>query len=274
MRPSAPAPEQLLDQPDPALSTGSWKGKAQELFQRLKSKELQNNVARPFDPKAENIEAEVARCVMSQALWSVWDNQVLLQLMHAGLVFCGASNEADMILNLYPLYQALMQRTSATDRMGLYSAVRSEIVGEYPVTCNALMPFFIVEDDSEIVSTAVLDYVLLRPAVGGDTMVGVREIMRWLEQDIAANRGATLGGWVTVGDRRIHEILEAKWSMIASDDISVIAHLRTDFPNVSTCEFWLRWMEHVIEVRDDALFGHVARGLGLLLKGMSSPGFV
>jgi hypothetical protein len=211
---------------------------------------------------------------MNRTLWSVWDNQVLLQLMHAGLVFYGASNDGDMVQNLYPLYKALMERTDASDRMGLYKAVRSELVGENPVTCNALMPFLIVEDDRVIVSTAVLDFVLLRPAVGGDTLVGVREVMRWLEQDLPADRGATLGGLVMVGDRRIHEIVEAKWSTITSDEISVIAHARTGFPNVSTFEFWLRWMERLIEEGDDALFGYVASGLRLLLKDMSSPGFV
>lgn len=166
----------------------------------------------------------------------------------------------------------LLERTDEQERLELYSGI-ARIIEKEETGLNAMMPFLMLETAASVVSTAVLDYVLFRDAPNGDPLYGAREAIEWIEKHATSNRGAMFGGLITVGDDRIHALLEPLRETMTEDEVNVAVRCRSGFPAVSTFAFWLDWLESLSDRDSDALFGSVASGLVLLRKGMKTGFF-
>lgn len=227
----------------------------------------------PFNPAASDMPAEVARCLSDQGAWGSYDNDALLALAFHGLMFYGATADEDMILHLFPLYQTLLRRVDDEARFELAAAVTRAIENE-ATGINAMLPFLLLDHSSAIVSTAVLDFVFLRESPDGDPLRGAKEAVEWIARGVPKNTGAILGGLITVGDDRIHQLLVPLRSEISVGDIDIAVRCRSGFPTVATFEFWLSWLELLVGEDEQAEFGAVASGLALLRRSMRVPHFL
>ena len=92
---------------------------------------------------------------------------------------------------------------------------------------------------------------------------------------MGGNKGAILGGLITLGDRRINELLrDVKW-LVSDNEIDDAVKSISGMPTLAAFEFWLEWAEELSNAGLDetGLFGQVTSGLAFLVKHMQIDNF-
>jgi hypothetical protein len=203
------------------------------------------------------------------------DQNVRLKKLHSSLddiALCeiiryGAFNNSDMIGPLAELYKnAVLPNLSEPRRWSLYREVSKIIDAVEFVSVNALLPFIAEEESKRIVSSAVIDYVSLRPLTENDEMSGPRDIIGMLKSGFLKNSGAAFGALLHLGDQRVCKLLWSLRDDLSEDEIRTAVTCTTGFLYASSVEFEIDWMEAMDGDIKDGIFGLVASGLALQFK--------
>lgn len=145
---------------------------------------------------------------------------------------------------------------------------------QYFEDCTALtyVPFVLGDADRGIVSTAALDYVsVAKIEEGADPMLVPRHVVRMIEGKLPVNRGAAFGGLLSTGDPRVCSGL--LWDLrhqLSEDEINEACLCHTGFIGSAAVEFYLKWLEEIVDTGQDELFGKLASGLALLRRNVQT----
>lgn len=145
---------------------------------------------------------------------------------------------------------------------------------QYFEDCTALtyVPFVLGDADRGIVSTATLDYVsVAKIEEGADPMLVPRHVVRMIEGKLPVNRGAAFGGLLSTGDPRVCSGL--LWDLrhqLSEDEINEACLCHTGFIGSAAVEFYLKWLEEIVDTGQDELFGKLASGLALLRRNVQT----
>ena len=179
----------------------------------------------------------------------------------------GVFNDSAMIGPLGNLYQTLvLPNLSEERRWKIYRQIVEVIDNLDTVSINSLLPFIAEEPSKRIVSSAVIDYVCLRPLSKNDEMSGAKDIIGMIQSATLKNSGAAFGGLLHLGDARICKLLWHIRDELSQDEISVAVTCTTGFLYAATVEFEIDWMEALDGDIKDGLFGILASGLALQFK--------
>ena len=96
----------------------------------------------------------------------------------------------------------------------------------------------------------------------------------WAVDGFPASRGAIFGGLLTLGDKRICDLLKPIRKTMSSDEILVISKCYSGMTHYPVIEFYLEWLEEkVVDFDDTSLgeFGNIAAGLFRLNNDRQLP---
>ena len=195
------------------------------------------------------------------------------------LVICenlryGIYNDQKSLPELIEFYTSVFIKAQTERRFEIYRYlvdIVSQIGGH---TVGALTPFMLLDPDKQIVSTATVDYCSLGTLLNNDPMTRPKDAIRmidpdWGEQGFPASRGAIFGGLLTLGDKRVCELLKPLRESMESDEILVISKCYSGMIHFSVIEFYLDWLEEKVASSDYTtlgIFGNIAAGLFRLIN--------
>ena len=205
--------------------------------------------------------------LQDQDLWVLMDGEELLQLLQRGLTAYGATNDESMVRLLMPVYMRVMETSDTAARFEMYSAIKHQMEEGY-TSINALLPFLLVDQDTAIVASATVDFAMIGRPTKADGLIWPRTIVSYLQQGMGENRGAVLGGLVSLGDRRINALLDdVKWTF-TDTDVNAAVSCWGGLPSLAACAFWLTWLEELMDkgLGESAVYGACVSALSLILE--------
>ena len=216
----------------------------------------------------------IVQSMLDESHWRQLEEQPLANLLYEGISLYGQTNWELFAQIITPVYLYAMEHIPTETRRELQRAIRQKIEAN-ETSVNALLPFLFLEEDMTVVSTAALDFAMVPLPPEDDAIGWPRRLISDLEAGLGGNKGAIFGGLITLGDRRVNELLsDVKW-LISDDEIGTAVKCCSGMPTVAAFEFWLEWAEELIGagLENTGLFGQVSSGLLLLIKSMRTDTF-
>lgn len=133
----------------------------------------------------------------------------------------------------------------------------------------AFMPFILLEDKASVVSRATIDYVSMGSLINNNPMTRPLDIIELLNNNLARNPAGLFGGLLITGDPRVCKLLEPLRFSIQDQHIPEIVRLSSGFAYKCLLEFYLDWIEELIEEQDissQAKLGHLVAGIYRIIK--------
>jgi hypothetical protein len=193
-------------------------------------------------------------------------------LLFGEIVRFGFLNHPEQWPSLAALYRYLLDHELPLEtRWEVYRHVVGMVTNSKVVSAGALTPFFLLDPDRGVASTAALDYTSLAPLRDDDPMSRPKELLQLIDDGEVRNPGAVFGALLVLGDPRVCKLLLPYRDRLSQDEAKEAAQCTTGFVHAATIEFVLAWMEGLDATTEDALFGSLASHLGLQRRHMQIP---
>ncbi len=155
------------------------------------------------------------------------------------------------------LYESFMDKVEAPLRQRTWLILRQQIAAGETGTV-ALLPFIFFDRDTSLVSSVTLDYARFREPEWGDDLTGVRELLSIFESTEVQNRAAVFLGLLTLGDRRVTDLLKDYRSVLGRYEVKEVCISNSEFAHAPVIEFFLDWLKDLHGGNDDGRYGSVA----------------
>lgn len=187
-----------------------------------------------------------------------------------------------LVIRMYPY---VVERVSAERRFQLMANITDRFSNKDVVPddasrhhVDALLPFIVYDPDTRIVSTATLDFALLR----GDAShpwLGVDQAFGMFEDGGVQNRAAILIGLIVLGDRRLSQRILSLLEDSDQELAQAVSKMNCQFVFAGMVELicdWLSALQHASPQQDPggSTFGHVAATLHRLGARAEETGVV
>jgi hypothetical protein len=149
-------------------------------------------------------------------------------------------------------------------RMEIYSHFINIIEQMGGERAGALTLFMLLDPDSTIVSRATIDYVSFATLVDADPMSRPRDVVTMVEKGFATNPAAVFGGLLCLGDPRVCRMIRPLMDRFDPAQARVILHCSSGLLYKCVVDFYLDWLETLVNRRDfdgEGMFGDVVGGL-------------
>ncbi len=223
------------------------------------------------DASSRAIGESVAAELRDGEQWASLPADELLRLLRRGLSAYGRSGDESQLSRFRPLYRWAAEASDTADRFEMYLSIRHD-VEKGLLRVAALKPFVLFERETAIVSSATADMLLLGCRAADDEPASPEKIVALIAQGTPANPGAVLGALVSLGDRRVHRLLDSVRWHLSDAVVNTAARCRVGPPNLAAFEFWLSWLEGLAErgLGASAVYGACVSALHLLVEGMNA----
>lgn len=211
--------------------------------------------------------AELTELAGDPTRWADAEPDDLCQAAFLGLMHYGVTNDPAEVVQLVPLYNAVVQRVPIEERLELLQQVTGA-VEQQSVSGNAIMPFLLVDPEHQIISTAALNLAMLTP--GDDPLTGPREVLQIAVEQVDEaqqdTRTSMLAGLILLGDRRVIEMLGPCWELVDAKHRHDLARATSGFIYAAVVDFYLDWLDDCLKSGDESLFGNIAAQLARMPK--------
>src|SRR5262249_19536487 len=123
---------------------------------------------------------------------------------------------------------------------------------------KVLLPFVVLDPDLTVVSTAALDFAVLRqPDEAFEPFTGPRLLLTYASPDGGlpeVTRAGILTGLVLRGDRRLLPLLDGCWRTLGSEGRRWLARATSGYITAGLIDFFLGWLE---QTEDETDFGGI-----------------
>jgi hypothetical protein len=153
-----------------------------------------------------------------------------------------AKPETPKIENLYRAYQAFAQKTDPRGRLELALAIARH-VEEKRLSPDGLLPFIFADTDLSVISTAALEMAQNIPSSEVDPLAGPRYLYGLTANCLDSSRVGILMGLVTLGDRRVYEIIDNCWALLDKKQLKTFTEFHVSYVYAGYVEFLLRALE-------------------------------
>jgi hypothetical protein len=214
------------------------------------------------DPSSDHDRGEPRSVWQRPEEWSQLTASNLKALAEFGCLRYGRSRSQDDMEKIAELYELIAGQLSVGDRQQLVAGV-TNAVEQGLGSADALLPFILLDPDVGPVSSAALNFAVLRPVEHGDPLTGPKyllgEVVGGSTSEVT--RAGVLMGLLLLGDRRVTHLLDRCWLTLSPEGRKQLAHARSGWTYESTVEFLLDWMEDSEARGDEAEFGLVAAAI-------------
>jgi hypothetical protein len=173
----------------------------------------------------------------------------------------GVFNEQEIVTQTSSFYREVVLQTTGHQRLTVSKHVATFVQETSIVSANAFLPFIVYDPERSVVSTAVIDYASLGRPKENDSLSRVNDILEMFQSNILRNRGAAFGALLHIGDSRVCDLLIPWRDRLEKDELSEAVKCSTGIIHASIIDFYLTWLEQLLKIRRDGVFGIIASGL-------------
>jgi hypothetical protein len=163
------------------------------------------------------------------------------------IVAYGQIDDEDLVPSLQQQYVQLLGVLPSAARMRILLEVIH--LAEKPVvSINAFNPFLYCDPAHEIVSSASLHVAGVWPAIEGDPLAGVKQMLASAKDLILRRRKentavSILSGLLMMGDRRVIEVLRDCWRDLSPEGRVSLTHARSYWVHAPVIDWLIDWLE-------------------------------
>jgi len=154
------------------------------------------------------------------------------------------------------LYGALCVRLDWRERTRFIDRVSAEPM--FALRETALLTIIDNEFDAPVAAAAAMQLLAGAPIDDNGLPVSFQEVIQRLCADTLANPGAVFAGALMVADRSLIGGLEGLRPLLAVDTVGVAAQCCCGFASSHVIDFWLDWIEALLDNRFDMIAGAYA----------------
>lgn len=185
------------------------------------------------------------------------------RLLHTAICLYGATGEPDLVDTLLPAYAVYQEAVHPAQRLRNYQEVVDRVIKE-EVGLHALLAFLCGDSDRAIASTAAIDYAVLCPIEDDDPLVGPKEVLSLVAQNVFSNPFAVIGGLLMTGDRRVLELIAPIRPTLTCAETEQLIQSRGSMLSSALIDFYLDWLEETDSEENADVYGAVAAGFANL----------
>jgi len=205
--------------------------------------------------------------------WSELSERELARLAEFALFLYGRTGEGELIDAMPDFYPYFADGVHVAVRREVFSRLAT-FAREQEIRRDALYPFLLCEDDPEIVSTAAFDLALNFEPDAEDQPDGPEHVLGLVLKGGLLNPGAALGGLLALGDPDVCDRLAPLRTTLSTRELNhTLLQLVTSAGgeiHAATVHFYLDWLEELLDQDQPHAFGHVASGLAIVRRQISS----
>jgi hypothetical protein len=210
--------------------------------------------------------------ISDPARWPGLSEDRLCQVIGHAILAYGQFTAEELVPFISRMYPYVAENVSAKRRYQLLQNVTHRFSNEQLVPddetrhrVDALLPFIAHDPDPRIVSTATLDFALLRASTT-HPWLGVSQAFSMFKSPNVTNPPAILQGLIVLGDRRLSpDILE----LLTTSEMKIVQEVskfQTQWVFAATVDLCCDWLEAVANGPPDrdpggSVFGHVAAAI-------------
>lgn len=204
-------------------------------------------------------------------VYTALDLDDLERLLGYTIAIYGGTRDPELILTLLPLYRYWAGKVAPWSRMNVYREVLQCVLSGQ-ISAQALLPFLRVDSDSSVVSTATVDLAMLWPIKNDDPLTGPKTIVAMISKGEMENPAGALAGLLLLGDHRVNQLLWDLRDFLENSGLGVVAGAGSGYLSASTIEFWLKWLEEIVDDPDkEGTFGVIAAALTNSVEALEVP---
>lgn len=154
-------------------------------------------------------------------------------------------------------------------RFDAYGQVRDTVQALDGWPAGVLRPFALFETNPTLVAAATIDYCSLAPVADGEPLSRPREMIELIRDGEPRLPGAVLAGLLMLGDPRVCALAAPLRGTLQPDQAEPLARVVTGLAYRCVVEFYLDWLDEIVDRRDDAallLRSHLTTGLFRLVS--------
>jgi len=184
----------------------------------------------------------------------------------------GFNPEPDVAARLKDLYPELLrQGMPAEQRWQALKYVERWVISGKAIDAGAYIPFMLQDPHRGIVGRAAFSYASDGSLDNGDPMTRPKVMVGFLEHGVANNAGALFGSLLSIGDRRVCELIRPIRDTFSDDEVNEASLTTSPLLHAGTILFILDWLESLEGTGQDAAFGSLVSSLILRRRHMKTP---
>jgi hypothetical protein len=183
-------------------------------------------------------------------------------LMYLGINNLARTGDPTLARHLREVFPIYAEKVQSEQRNQTCLAINRHVVDQEAGVMGSMV-FMLCDPDIVIVAQATMTAALANPINEGDELTGPKsiiDIMLTPSQD----RAGMFSGLLLLGDRRVAELLNEIRIVLSPKDVDRIGRVQPNPLYVGIVEFWLGWLEEIVEIpEEEDLLGQLA---GILLN--------
>ncbi|RXQ96221.1 hypothetical protein EO244_05150 [Ancylomarina salipaludis] len=156
--------------------------------------------------------------------WNQLNKSELQVMCFRTFLLYGQSQNKNMILTIFEMYEFLSTQTTTTERTKMLTALSANIRKKQPKSIMALFPFIQVEEDANIIRTASQFFVNLSIISNKEAVSGAKILLELIKNDLNDARSAyILLGLLDMDNDKVNAQVSLIYSQLGSE-VKTILH--------------------------------------------------
>ncbi|MBI9036427.1 MAG: hypothetical protein JEZ03_18365 [Bacteroidales bacterium] len=156
--------------------------------------------------------------------WNDLNKSELQVMCFRTFMLYGKSQNKNMIITVFEMYEFLMANSSTTDRTKMMTAISANIRKRNTKAIMALFPFIQVEEDANIIRTAAQFFVNLSVISNKEAISGAKILLELIREDLNDPRSAyVLLGLLDIDNDKVNAQVSLIYSELGSE-VKTILH--------------------------------------------------
>ncbi|RZT93543.1 hypothetical protein EV201_2713 [Ancylomarina subtilis] len=156
--------------------------------------------------------------------WNELNKSELQVMCFRTFLLYGQSQNKNMILTIFEMYEFLSTQTTTTERTKMLTALSANIRKKQPKSIMALFPFIQVEEDANIIRTASQFFVNLSIISNKEAVSGTKILLELIKNDLNdAHSAYILLGLLDMDNDKVNAQVSLIYSELGSE-VKTILH--------------------------------------------------
>ncbi len=156
--------------------------------------------------------------------WNALNRSELQVMCFKTFLLYGQSQNKNMIITVFEMYEFLMANSSTTDRTKMMTALSANIRKKNKKAIMGLFPFIQVEEDANIIRTAAQFFVNLSVISNKESVSGAKILLELIREDLNDARSAyVILGLLDVDNDKVNAQVSLIYSELGSE-VKTILH--------------------------------------------------
>jgi hypothetical protein len=163
------------------------------------------------------------KIALQKEKWNDLNKSELQVMCFRTFLLYGKSQNKNMILTVFEMYEFLMAKASTTERTKMLTALSANIRKRNTKAIMGLFPFIQVEEDANIIRTAAQFFVNLSVISNKESLSGTKILLELIREDLNDARSAyVILGLLDIDNEKLNAQVSLIYSELGSEVKSIL----------------------------------------------------